>query len=284
MIKIDIRENCIKCAKCVAVCPVSVLSQDQKDKTIFVKRVTNCIECGQCAAVCPTRALQHSSFPATSIIDFTKEECPTIKQTMLLLKKRRSNRTFSSKEIPAQDIAKIVEAAYQAPTAHNSRDLAFTVISSPEKLKELTDFTIETYENAIKKLTNPLLKPLLKLKHPKAYHYLPLMQRLSSAYRRGNDAILRKATSVVLFHTKENDSFSLTNCNLAYQNSSLMSETLGISQFYIGFLCKAIQLAPGSLEKRLGIKGHIQAAMALGLPKIKFEKYIDRGTPQYKTL
>ena len=54
--------------------------------------------------------------------------------------------------------------------------------------------------------------------------------------------------------------------------------------FYIGFLCKAIQLAPGSLEKRLGIKGHIQAAMALGLPKIKFEKYIDRGTPQYKTL
>jgi len=151
-------------------------------------------------------------------------------------------------------------------------------------LKELTDFTIETYENAIKKLTNPLLKPFLKLKHPKAYHFLPLMQRLSSAYRRGNDAILRKATSVVLFHTKENDSFSLTNCNLAYQNASLMSETLGISQFYIGFLCKAIQLAPGSLEKQLGIKGHIQAAMALGLPKIKFEKYIDRGTPQYKTL
>ena len=203
---------------------------------------------------------------------------------MLLLKKRRSNRTFSNKEIPAQDIAKIVEVAYQAPTAHNSRDLAFTVISSPEKLKELTDFTIETYENVIKKLTNPLLKPFLKLKHPKAYHFLPLMQRLSSAYRRGNDAILRKATSVVLFHTKENDSFSLTNCNLAYQNASLMSETLGISQFYIGFLCKAIQLAPGSLEKRLGIKGHIQAAMALGLPKIKFEKYIDRGTPQYKTL
>ena len=284
MIKIDIRENCIKCEKCVAVCPVSILSQDPKDKTIFVKRVTNCIECGQCAAVCPTRALQHSSFPATSIIDFTKEECPTIEHTMLLLKKRRSNRTFSSKEIPAQDIAKIVEAAYQAPTAHNSRDLAFTVISSPEKLKELTDFTIETYENAIKKLTNPLLKPFLKLKHPKAYHFLPLMQRLSSAYRRGNDAILRKATSVVLLHTKENDSFSLTNCNLAYQNASLMSETLGISQFYIGFLCKAIQLAPGSLEKRLGIKGHIQAAMALGLPKIKFEKYIDRGTPQYKTL
>ena len=241
MIKIDIRENCIKCGKCVAVCPVSVLSQDPKDKTIFVKRVTNCIECGQCAAVCPTRALQHSSFPATSIIDFTKEECPTIEHTMLLLKKRRSNRTFSSKEIPAQDIAKIVEAAYQAPTAHNSRDLAFTVISSPEKLKELTDFTIETYENTIKKLTNPLLKPFLKLKHPKAYHFLPLMQRLSSAYRRGNDAILRKATSVVLFHTKENDSFSLTNCNLAYQNASLMSETLGISQFYIGFLCKAIQ-------------------------------------------
>lgn len=46
MIKIDIRENCIKCGKCVAVCPVSVLSQDPKDKTIFVKRVTNCIECG----------------------------------------------------------------------------------------------------------------------------------------------------------------------------------------------------------------------------------------------
>ena len=106
MIKINIRENYIKCAKCVAVCPVSVLSQDQKDKTIFVKRVTNCIECGQCAAVCPTRALQHSSFPATSIIDFTKEECPTIEHTMLLLKKRRSNRTFSSKKFQLKILLK----------------------------------------------------------------------------------------------------------------------------------------------------------------------------------
>ena len=73
MIKIDIRENCIKCGKCVAVCPVSVLSQDQKDKTIFVKRVTNCIECGQCAAVCPTRALQHSSFPLQVLLILQKK-------------------------------------------------------------------------------------------------------------------------------------------------------------------------------------------------------------------
>ncbi|MBF1427163.1 4Fe-4S binding protein [Hoylesella nanceiensis] len=38
MIKIDIRENCIKCGKCVAVCPVSVLSQDKKGQNNLCKK------------------------------------------------------------------------------------------------------------------------------------------------------------------------------------------------------------------------------------------------------
>lgn len=65
--------------------------------------------------------------------------------------------------------------------------------------------------------------------------------------------------------------------NLAYQNASLMAECLGVSQFYTGFVCSAIeQDKKGTLEKKLGIDGKIYAGMALGMPAFRYKNYIDR--------
>ena len=66
------------------------------------------------------------------------------------------------------------------------------------------------------------------------------------------------------------------NANLAYQNGSLMAEALGVSQFYMGFVCNAVRMSKGRLEKRLGIGGTIHAAMALGMPALRFDNYVDR--------
>ena len=53
---------CIKCSKCVDVCPVNLIPTDiaravKKQKKVFLEglNVFDCIECGACSFACPAR-------------------------------------------------------------------------------------------------------------------------------------------------------------------------------------------------------------------------------------
>lgn len=48
-----INEECISCGSCVAICPVSAISEVSSLYTISKE----CIECGACVAVCPVGAI-----------------------------------------------------------------------------------------------------------------------------------------------------------------------------------------------------------------------------------
>jgi len=55
-----------------------------------------------------------------------------------------------------------------------------------------------------------------------------------------------------------------------------MAENLGVSQFYTGFVIRAIKKKKGKLEKILGINGTIHAGMALAMPLFQYPNYIDK--------
>lgn len=126
-------------------------------------------------------------------------------------------------------------AAHRAPTASNLQQVAFTLVTDPDTLRRITAFTVETFASVVRKLENPLLKPLLKVFVGGAYRYLPNFHRLIGEYGEGRDLILRGATAVLLIHTPDGSRFGCQDSNLAYQNASLMAESLGVSQFYTGF-------------------------------------------------
>lgn len=110
-----------------------------------------------------------------------------------------------------------------------------------------------------------------------ALRYEPVFERLLREDAQGHDMILRNAKAVLLIHTPRASRFGCQDANLAYQNGSLMAECLGVSQFYTGFVCSAIQQDRKShLEKMLGIEGQIHAGMALGMPAFRYVNYIDR--------
>jgi Fe-S-cluster-containing hydrogenase component 2 len=277
-VKISIdADSCIKCGKCVRVCPSKIITQNSNEDPAMVLSSKGCISCGHCVAVCPTGSVIHSEFPEDKVhpIDYTLY--PTPEQMMLLCKARRSNRVFSKKPIPAETLDLILEAAHRAPTASNMQQVAFTLITDPDKIRLITEFTIGVLSKTVKKLNNPILKPFLKRIMPDAYRYVPLFGRLNRELENGNDPIIRKATAVMLIHTPKSNRFGYADANLAYQNGSLMAETLGVSQFYLGFVCAAIkQEKHGSLAKLLGIDGTIHSAMALGIPVFRYLNYIDR--------
>ena len=281
---IQIGAECIKCRKCERVCPAGIIVYDEKDKSMKVNRVERCIDCGQCVAICPADALKHSSFPHEKIKQFDKNDCPSAEQLMLLIKKRRSNRAFSTKEVADEDIARIIEAAQYTPTARNSRDIGFVVIKNPENLRELSEFTCSTFEKITGKLENPFIKPILSLIRPDYYSNIPVMKHVIKGFRNGKDGILRNATAAILIYTKNKGMLSNADANLAYQNASLMAETLGVNHFYTGYLCVALRLNKGTLEKKLGIDGTIQVGMAIGMPMFSFTNYIDKGEPMVKSM
>lgn len=275
-IQID-KESCIKCGKCAQVCPSDIMIRNEQTKEIDLVHTDQCIACGHCVDVCPTSSVIHSEFPPEHIhsIDYTK--LPTAEQVMLLIKSRRSNRTITSNPIPQETLDQIVEAARYAPTATNARLISFTLITDPQKLREISDFTIGVFDSLRKKLMNPIIKAILKPFLPDVYKYADLFDELKKQHEAGDDPILRKGTALLIIHTPKSNRFGCEDANLAYQNGSLMAQALGISQIYMGFVLTAIKMdKKNKFAYITGIEGKTQAIMSLGIPAFKYPNYTDR--------
>ena len=89
---------------------------------------------------------------------------------------------------------------------------------------------------------------------------------------------IRKATALLIIHTPASSRFGCEDANLAYQNASLMAQSLGVSQIYMGFILTAIRMSKKNAFARIaGITGRPQAIMALGIPAFRYPKYTERG-------
>lgn len=267
---------CIRCGWCVAVCPSQIFSSGDGG-AVGLSNLESCINCGHCAAVCGAGAIVHEGFPAEKVHPIDYAQMPAPEQVMLLIRSRRSNRAMTQKSIPEDYLTQIFTAAHAAPTASNTQDVGFTLVTDPARLRQVSDFTMQTFAGLLKLLKHPLLKPILKLVMPGNYRYVPIFERMQRRYEQGEDGVLRKATAVLLIHTSSGSRFGTEDANLAYQNASLMAESLGVGQFYTGFVLNATRQKRGKLEKMLGIQGTIRAGMALGMPRFRYPNYIDRG-------
>ena len=269
--------RCVHCGKCAWVCPSEILRQEVKGGEIQVHHPEECIACGHCVAVCAAEAIQHSSFPAGSTHPIDYDHLPSPAQLLALMQARRSNRALTNRPVPHEALARIVEAATLAPTATNARLLSFTVVTDPQKLRAVADFTIQVFDRLANLLLNPVVKCLVKPFQPELYEkYAPMFVSLKEAYAKGEDPILRKATALLVIHSPKSNRFGAEEANLAYQNASLMAESMGISQIYMGFVLTAIRQAKkGAFARLLGIDGEVFALMGLGMPGVRYPRAVE---------
>ena len=274
--------RCIRCQRCVKICPAGIFYED--NGRICIKNESSCIFCGHCVAVCPKDAVEHAAFPNGSVHPFSLADLPSPAQLMLLIKSRRSNRAFSGREIPEESLRMIMEAAAAAPTAQNSRDVHFVLVRKPETLRAVTEYTLDSFMKVVRLLDNPFMRMVLGRKLAGVYKLVPKFKEMYRRFHAGEgDMILRDAKAVLFIYSSEKSRFGAADCNLAYQNASLMAESLGVAQFYTGFVMAALERdKKGRLNAILGLKDvKIPAGMALAVPLFRFEKYVDREDLHY---
>ena len=75
-----VSSNCIKCAKCVSVCPMALepyLLSNMSKRGMFADleplKITDCIECGSCSYECPAKRQLAQSIRATKKIEAGKK-------------------------------------------------------------------------------------------------------------------------------------------------------------------------------------------------------------------
>jgi len=275
-----ITKRCTGCGLCVEDCPSFVF--ELMNKKASVARGDWCIGCGHCGAVCPEGAILHEATargkgPRPGTGPATAPE-----QLMLLLRERRSVRSYRNKPVPKKILEGIIEAGRYAPTGSNSQNVHYVVLTTPAEIDQLRAMTIAFYER-IFKLVQSWLGPFLlrvfagRRIVEKLQESIPKLEYAKGLMDQGEDRLFYGAPVVMVIHAESWDTSSAFNGAVALYNCSLMGHTLGVGCCFNGYLEGAVNNSR-RIKRWLGIpKDHrCYGAMTLGYQKVGYQRLVER--------
>ncbi len=142
-IKID-SSKCIGCGKCVKDCVASSLYLESGK----AKLREGCIECGHCFAVCPEGAIEMPGYDTAGCVEITPMTSIDSETLLQAMKSRRTVRQFKNIPVEQEKIDRILEAGRYAPTGANSQNVAYTILS--DKKDELERECVKLFRAGVK--------------------------------------------------------------------------------------------------------------------------------------
>lgn len=134
------RGKCVKCLKCVSVCPFTALGVEDG---VPVARRKMCIQCMHCAAACPQGALTWQGEPAVQAPPLPPLAADFADQLETMVLKRRSYRHFKDTPVDRNIIQHVLELADWAPSAKNQHPHGWIVIDSKEIIDKMMDIIVD---------------------------------------------------------------------------------------------------------------------------------------------
>jgi nitroreductase/NAD-dependent dihydropyrimidine dehydrogenase PreA subunit len=275
-----IREKCTGCGLCLEVCPSFVF--ELMDKKSRVVRGDWCIGCGQCGAVCPVEAILHEASVLGKGVRLGPRSAVAAEKLMLLLRERRSVRSYRHKPVPKKVLERIIEAGRYAPTGSNSQNVRYLVLSAPARINQLRALTISFYERIFNLVRSRFGAVLLKVFAgsrivEQLKESIPKLEHAKELMDQGKDCLFYGAPAVIVVHAESWDTSSAFNAALALYNCSLMAHTLGVGCCFNGYLQGAVN-SSSRIKKWLGIPRDHRCfgAMTLGYQRVRYQRLVKR--------
>jgi nitroreductase len=203
-------------------------------------------------------------------------------QLMLLLRERRSVRTYHDKPVPNKVLERIIKAGRYAPTGSNSQNVHYVVLTAPAQIEQLRRMVTAFYERIFKWIQGRFGAFLLALFAgrrivEKLRESIPKVEHARELMNQGEDCLFYHAPAVMVVHAESWDTCSAFNCSVALYNCSLMAHTLGIGCCFNGYLDGAVN-NDRKIKQWLGIpRDHrCYAAMTLGYQKTLYQRLVER--------
>jgi len=275
-----IREKCTGCGLCLEVCPSFVF--ELMDKKARVVRGDWCIGCGQCGAVCPVAAILHEASALGKGPRPGLKPAISTDKLMLLLRERRSVRSYRHKPVPKKVLERIIEAGRYAPTGSNSQNVHYMVLTAAAQIDQLRSLTISFYERIFRLVRNRFGALLLKVFAGRRIvkqllESIPKLEHAKELMDQGKDCLFYDAPAVMVVHAESWDTSSAFNGALALYNCSLMAHTLGVGCCFNGYLQGAVN-SSRRIKKWLGIPRDHRCfgAMTLGYQRVRYQRLVKR--------
>ncbi|MBP2654711.1 MAG: ferredoxin [Firmicutes bacterium] len=253
--------KCTKCGICIEVCPTRIMSMDEKGPILETPDL--CIACGHCVAACPNEAIDNSKNPLSKQIEL--KETPVINADVAeqFLRSRRSIRCFKNKNVPLNQLLKLLDIARFAPTASNSQGLSFIIVNDRAVLEKATEITVQWMEG---QLENPLHKSF------------PLHVR--AVREKGINTILRDAPHLILATAPIDFKNGRENTIFSFAYLELFANILGLGSCWAGLLEMCAFSNHKPLIELFNIPDGkvLTGAVMVGFPKYNFKRLVERNS------
>jgi nitroreductase/NAD-dependent dihydropyrimidine dehydrogenase PreA subunit len=258
--------KCTQCEQCVKDCPALMFSKGVSGTVEYGNPASVCIECGHCVAICPTDAIRRDNMDSVAEFPEVKTPAQLIPHANLLkfMQSLRSIRRYKKDPVPRQVLDLVITALSYAPAGTNLRNVNYVILSDPAKKSTISEMV------AAQISSNPISGAM----------YRGMIQQKRA---QGKDPIFFNAPHVIVGHSSDESGIDRMNCSIALTYGTLAAQSLGLATCWNGFLIMAAE-ADKDIRKLLGVRGHVQGALTIGYPDVKYQRVPSRRLPRVKEI
>jgi len=257
LITID-KETCTKCGRCAVNCGAGFIYFKEGGYPRQLPGTDEfCMRCGHCVGICPTGSLTHKEMPLEQTPLINKSLEISFDQCAQLIKGRRSIREFKDKDVPKEEIERIIDVARYAPTGHNAQEVRWLVINDREHMHKLAAIGADWLRFMVK--SNP--------------QFGALFAGIIAALDAGIDAFFHDAPAAVVAYAEKGNPIATTDCAIALAYFDLTAISAGLGCCWDGFFYMAAGTYPPMIEAIALPEGFTPyVALVLGYPKHKYRR------------